>query len=258
MLFITILFKYYLLVKYTNKRDKMIKELDILPDSENKLNEEYCLDMLERIMGAESVFLNVDVKNKHFLFNFGMLFNILHYVDNKKKIVSSVIEKPCKSFDNVVLHLMRNGTEMLPAYAIDKKKAFMISPVRASEDELAIILRNFKNEEIKQGKFDYIHYPLDDTNQADDGFNASNRICIENNKKIAPSGTIQIYYKRDSFGSIFDLGEYFSFKYAIDKIFSQKEHRNLEIINNKVNGKVAVDENDTFFKFLKFLAENGK
>lgn len=60
-------------MKYTNKRDKMIKELDIPPDSENKLNEEYCLDMLERIIGAESVFLNVDVKNKHFSFDMNII-----------------------------------------------------------------------------------------------------------------------------------------------------------------------------------------
>gem|GEM_PF-6148733 len=51
----------------------MIKELDIPPDSENKLNEEYCLDMLERIIGAESVFLNVDVKNKHFSFDMNII-----------------------------------------------------------------------------------------------------------------------------------------------------------------------------------------
>ncbi len=233
----------------------MEKELTITPDSESKLNEEYCYDMLEKIIHAEKVVLNVDAKNKHFLFNFGMLFNVMHYMDNKKKIVSSAIEKEGKCFDNVAVHLIRKGTKLLPKYTIDRKKAFMISPVRSSEDNLAKTLRNFKNEQIIKGRFDYIHYPLDNTIQTDDGFNASNRICVGNNLGMAPAGTVQIYYKQDSFGSVFDLGEYFSFKYVIDKTIFQRRYREFEIINDKVNGKISVDENDTFFKFLLKLSQ---
>jgi hypothetical protein len=241
----------------------MSKEVRIFPDSESILNKNYCLKRLEEIADSTTVFLKVDSKNKHFLLLFGMLFNVLHYFDNKKYIVhwGRLELTSRKSFNNLAQDLIFESAEMQPKYKIDNKKSFMTSPVRSKEDELTIILRNLKNKQIEQKIFDYIHYPIDDTNQDDNDFHAARRICIDNIMALAPAGTNQIYYKTDSFGSVFDTGEYFSFRYLVDKETRQKKIRRMELINDKVIGVNHIPNDiskDPYFEFLKILEKNEK
>ena len=233
----------------------------IFPDSEKIINKDYCLKRLEEIADSTTAFLKVDSKNKHFLLLFGMLFNILYHYDNKKYVIHwGMLElTPTKSFDNLAQDLICKNAEMQPKYEIDYRKSFMTSPVRSKEDQLAIDLRNFKNKQIKQKIFDYIHYPLDDTNQEDTDFHTARRICIDNNLALSPAGTNQIYYKKDSFGSVFDTGEYFSFRYLVDEETKQDKTRKLELINDKINNVNANSINldgDLYFRFLNSLEKD--
>ena len=241
--------------------------MSIFPDSEGILNKDYCLKRLEEIADSTTAFLKVDSKNKHFLFLFGMLFNVLHHFDNKKYIIHwGMLElTPIKSFDNLAQDLISKSAEMQPMqpkYEIDDRKSFMTSPVRSREDQLAIDLRNFKNKKIEQKIFDYIHYPLDDTNQEDTDFHTARRICTANDLALAPAGTNHIYYKSNSFGSVFDTGEYFSFRYLIDRETKQKRIRRLELINEEVDEmnktrKEKINLNgDFYFGFLKSLEKD--
>jgi hypothetical protein len=104
----------------------------------------------------------------------------------------------------------------------------MISPVRVATDPLTIALRNYKRNLLKKGEYNIIHYPLDDTDQSDP---VGTTICRTNLGAESSSGTILIWYKKDSRGSVFDLGMDFMLKYYLDDLICPRVKRKFKLIN---------------------------
>jgi hypothetical protein len=225
----------------------MAKILDIRPEEEKDFfTIEKCKKRVEDIIEADEINMEFDEKNKACLFNFGMIFGYMHYTDagGKKRInlQNKIAKTAGKSFSNVLWDMVENGAENLNPYAIDEKKAFIISPVRNADDEIARYIRNYKERLLRKNIYEKVHFPLDDTNQKDE---TGTRICRDNLKAESTSGTIEVFYRRDSFGSIFDLGMDFMLKYHFDGIFCPEKPRNIKIINRQY-----LDDCYNYEKFL--------
>ncbi|MEM2089986.1 MAG: hypothetical protein QXL88_02760 [Candidatus Pacearchaeota archaeon] len=207
----------------------MPKEIILSSKSEDFFNFENCIKTMNCITNpvTEKIVVDINAKNKWFLFNFGMLFAYLHYFPNKKIVSAKEIERtPYKSFENVLISIIEK-IQPLQNYKINQKKAFIISPVRETQDKITNYLREYKSKLLEKN-FEMVHLPIDDTNQRDPiGIN----ICRNNLEVAASSGTIKVFYQKNSLGSVFDLGMIFMLKYYIDLKISPNEKRKIEIIN---------------------------
>jgi hypothetical protein len=205
------------------------KEIILGPDSENSFDMANCLYTLDKIVDSEKAVIDIDINNKWFLFNFGMLFAFIHYGNKKEINLKNKIEKtPFKSFGNVAIDLKENSPIILPKYKINPRKAFLISPVRGVDDVVAKEIKEYKDNLTKNKTFDVIHYPLYDTDQNDI---IGTRICRDNLQAEASSGTIKIYYIENSKGSVFDLGMDFMLKFYLDNKLCPNKERKIELIN---------------------------
>lgn len=103
----------------------------------------------------------------------------------------------------------------------EKKKIFIISPVRKATNEDKDFLYEYANTLEYDGY--EVHLPMRDTIQDQSGI----EICEQNRKALAESEEVHLYYKPNSKGSIFDLGMVFALK------------KKLVLINevNEVKGK---------------------
>jgi hypothetical protein len=226
----------------------MVKEMLLYPDADETITFGNCMGDLDNIIESEVIKAKFDRKNKRFMLGFGMLFTYQNYIPSDKTIISQkqVDRLSYKEFDNVFLDMIK-GLHLLPKYDINKDKAFMISPVRVTTDPLAIALRNYKRNLLKKGEYKIIHYPLDDTDQSD---TVGTTICRTNLGAESSSGKILMWYKKDSVGSVFDLGADFMLKYYLDYLICPGKKRKFKLINpNDL-------KEDGYEKFLSSLMKN--
>jgi len=178
----------------------------------------------------------------------------MHYFDFIKTIIpiKKIEETNYKSFNNVLMDLIEEQKKnfvLFEPYEINPDKAFIISPVRSTDDSLVAEMRAYKEFLLEDKIFTSVHYPFDDTDQSDP---RGIKICRTNMEAEATSGTILILYKKDSFGSIFDLGMDFTFKYYFDKKYEAKIIRKFNLLNpENVKG-------NEYEKFLLDLVKNEK
>ncbi|MEM1535904.1 MAG: hypothetical protein QXQ82_01810 [Candidatus Pacearchaeota archaeon] len=146
----------------------MPEEIILSSKSEDFFNFENCIETMNCITNpvTEKIVVDINAENKWFLFNFGMLFAYLHYFPNKKIVSAKKIERtPYKSFENVLISIIEK-IQPLQNYKINQKKAFIISPVRETQDKITNYLRYYKSRLLEKN-FEMVHLPIDDTNQMD-------------------------------------------------------------------------------------------
>lgn len=83
----------------------------------------------------------------------------------------------------------------------DKKRIFIIGPVRAAKEDERKFLENYVSELESQGHEVYL--PQRDTSQDD---SSGLRICSDNRKAIRACDEVHIYLNTNSQGSLFDFG----------------------------------------------------
>lgn len=183
----------------------------------------------------KTIKINVNTKNKRFMFGLGVLFarGYKIQIENIEEVNKQILEEQkqgnSKSFNMMIKYWQDNNlAPKISTGHIDKRGMFFICPVRnASEKEkkfLDLYVQAFED----QGKI--VHYPERDTNQSPyiKGINTGGyNICLQNAKAIAQSQTIAIYYNKQSVGSMFDLGV------AYDLI-KHDERRKFKILNFKL------------------------
>lgn len=127
---------------------------------------------------------------------------------------------------------------------MDKKKVFLIGPVRGISSNLRKVLDDYVHELEKEGH--KVHYPPRDTNQNDP---IGVQICMANFKAILRADEIHIWYDENSTGTLFDLGGAF----MLTKIMGYP--KKIIFINRE---KVPDGPGKSFAKVLKLLEEETK
>lgn len=119
---------------------------------------------------------------------------------------------------------------------LDKKKIFIIGPVRAAEDDERKFLENYVSELESRGHEVYL--PQRDTNQDDPS--GGLRICSDNRKAIRECDEVHVYWNGNSEGSIFDFGMAFMADKPVVLI------NNVERLPHKDFRNVALDLNSQY------------
>jgi hypothetical protein len=208
-------------------------EYTLRSEDEYVFSYDYAKQSLEALLVADIVGIDHNPKNKHFLFQLGMLLAYNHYgkaagFAEKRFVLREPIEPtPEKSYGNVILDFMKNGVAHQPAYIL-LNRGFLISPVREADPSTIEKGRAWKREMLKVSGIT-LHFPYDDTPQKGDPI--GKRIVKDNLAAESQSQRVFIIYDPTSTGSVVDTGSYFMMKHALDKKFEQ-EWRTFNILES--------------------------
>lgn len=189
-------------------------------------NNKMCLFILG-ILFAKGIKIKILNKEELNLENVSKSFPLMSYVwdrlsDNNfpNKDYSNVLTE----IDNKIENIKRLGIKVskINNKEIDNK-IFLICPVRDADNNQKLWIENYVKEKELEGY--NVHAPHMHTRQIDlfGGYS----ICKQNADAIASSSKVHIYYDKNSFGSVFDLG------------VAYQLHKSLVLLNN-----VDLDNND--------------
>lgn len=183
-----------------------------------KPNDKNCLFILGMLFanGVKIKILNVDELEFN---DTNKSFTMMPYVWEKlgdSNFPNHYYSNVYSDMDNRIENVKRMGVsiEKIQSNPVDNK-IFLISPVRYLSDDKKLFIDGYANKKKNEGY--NIHVPYLNTRQTD--LFGGYAICKQNALAMASSSEVDIYYDKDSFGSVFDLGV----AYAL--------HKPLKIIN---------------------------
>ncbi|MDD2391765.1 MAG: hypothetical protein PHU94_02365 [Bacilli bacterium] len=206
---------------------------------------------LEKILSSDKIELVLEPKNKKCLFLLGIMFAAgkpitilneetlnLNETTKSFSIMPYVWSKiaddnfPSKDFSNVktemdkrIENIKRLGVTLAPIENNPiENKIFLICPVRNASLETIRWIEDFVFD--KESHNIIIHAPHLHTVQTD--MFGGYTICLQNEKALASSSEIDLYYDQSSTGSVFDLGAAYYFKKPL--ILLNKEE--IEFVEN--------------------------
>lgn len=189
-------------------------------------NNKICLFILG-ILFAKGKKIKILNKDKLNLENVSKSFLLMCYVwdrlseDNFPNFdYSNVIT----DMDNKIENIKRLGIRVskINNKVIDDK-IFLICPVREADNNQKLWIENYVKEKEDEGYI--VHAPHMHTRQID--LFGGYAICRQNAENLSSSSEVNIYYDKNSFGSVFDLGVAYSL------------HKPLVVLND-----INLDDND--------------